>query len=35
VARGVLGVAALLIIAFVLAPWLLTDAAMAAAHTLF
>jgi len=35
VARGVLAVAAFLIIAFVLAPSLLTDAAMAAAQTLF
>ncbi len=35
VARGVLGVTALLIIVFMFAPSLLTDAAMAAAHTLF
>jgi NADH-quinone oxidoreductase subunit N len=35
VARSVLAVTALLIIAFVFAPSLLTDAAMAAAHTLF
>jgi len=35
VARSVLALAAVLIIAFILAPSLLTDAAMAAAQTLF